>query len=387
MKLKIHCLSLLFLIFISPLNGETTDPWIRGSIHLGADVTFWALDDFMSSSTINLETQRDPALFYKLGVVVEDFFGFKGQFNLFLDQLLQPFGFVTPDFSLGQSFSSGGSEVEIIWYKINLLRMAEHALRDTDFDDLGGGGLYPQFRYRYRLFRWTNQVTKTPITDSLIDYYNEEGERSLHALGDSIETGSQWHYFTLGLGGLPVDDGPIGVFLGLEYWSLLAPTLLSLYNRDDIFQPGAQVLMHSENNYLGLRLQSFFGFDGRYPESMDDFLNIGASLALSLGSFSVSNEYIQGPGSLGFNSSGSIHTGLVLEPWDGASGYLLFGLEGTWTLMSTNGVADDPGEVKKDFQYRFSGGNETMSQGTSLDLSVFRMETYGGPFLKFYLSF
>lgn len=374
----------LFVLFLSctTVGNLGALEGFKGSADLGADLTFWSLDDSFSASLIEMETTRTAPVFYRFNLELEDLFGLKAGLGLYLDQILAPLNLFVPDFSVGLSGTSGGARTDI-YLPWNVLEILGELIEE----DFTGSTLYPEIHYRYRLFRWDNKIVDKWL-DPTVDYYDEDGARQLFALGDSFSTGSQWHNLWFGLGGSLFEDMPMKLFLGLEWSSLLAPTLLGLEIRDSYALPGAEVVMMTRNNFLGVRTTFTLGIDAYNPEEIpEDDLGLGFTMGMSLGSFQGSNEYFEGPGSLGYTMVGSVQTGWQFEPWEGAQGWILLGLEGTFSLMATFGSADAPGKALKDIDYHAIGGTYTIPAGAELDVTISRWENYGGPFLKAGLRF
>ncbi len=349
--------------------------WISGSASFGSDITFWWLDDSFSANLIEMTTTRDTPLFYTFQVTIDDLFGFKASANLYLDKILNPLGLFSPDLSLGLSGTSGGAQSDVI-FPWNLMTLAGELLDEN----MGDGSLFLEFHYKYRLFRWENKIVSKWL-DTVVDYYDEKGVVHLYAPGSSFSTGSRWSDYILGVGGQPLDDYPMGFFVGMEYWELLAPTLLDLMIRDT-YTSSADVIMQTWNKFLGLRTSFSAGVDGQNPETLENELGLGVSLGMTIGSFSGSNDYFQGPGSLGSTMFAGLHSGLKFELWEGSEGYILLGLEGTFSLLNTFGSAEAPGKALKDLPYHAIGGSYTLPAGAELDVSISRWETFGGPYLK-----
>lgn len=366
--------------FLGESRGSAPS-WIRGSFTLGSDLTFWSLDDSFSSNLIEMETTRSVPLFYKFRLEIDDLWGMRARLDFFLDQILNPLGLFNPDLSLGLSGTSGGtsSQWDIplpFWTLLSAL----------SGDDFGDEPLNLQISYKYRVFRWENRIVSKWL-DSKVDYFDEKGVRRLYSPGQSFSTGSQWHDVVAGLTIPEIEDLGMGLFLGMEWWSLLAPTLLSLSERDG-YSASAEVLMQTWNRYLGFRFNYVVGFDGQDMVKLkEDEAGIGGNLGMTLGSFSGSNDYFQGPGSLGFTLFAGLHGGMALEPWEGADAYFVVGVEGTFSLLNTFGSAEAPGKILKSLPYHAIGSEYALPAGMDVDVSISRWENYGGPYLKMGLKF
>lgn len=350
---------------------------VHGWASYGVDATFWWLDDSFSANLIEMTTERSTPVFHDFKFHLSRFYGFDINLDFSLDNMLNPAEVFTG--SLGQAGTSGGFQTLITYPVADLLSR----WLDTDMDDFS-----PQFQleYKYRLFRWDNKIDSVWL-DSDADYYDENGTRHVYPTGTKFSTGSRWNNLFAGLQfGIPELDG-LAFYTGLEWWSLQAPTLVSLMIRDSWSSPMADVIMQTKNDFLGLRIKMLGGIDPNNTENLPEEPTFGVDFGGTFGWYSGSNDYFQGPSEFSSTMFGGGSLGFSFKPWEGAKGFFLAGVESTFSLMMSFGSASEPGTIKKTFTFRDLGSDNTFAAGTKVDVDLSRWETYTIPYFKAGLRF
>jgi len=280
------------------------------TLSYGVDAWCWWLDDTFSSSLIDVETSRSTPVFHDIRIDVRRLFGVKFSFHVFTDKPFQPFGIFDQKFSGSSERTSGGYQTTI---SVPFSRIAA-LFTSTDFgsNDLSEN-LSLECQYLYRMFRWETDI-KEKFLENSVDYYDENGKRHLFPVGTTFTTGSRLNDLQLGVSFSGNMELPLYAFVGMQVFELKAPTLLGLYEDTDNYMLGTDFIMHSSSVFTGLQMRGSGGFNPADVMSAPYGLGVAGTVGMSLGSVTVKNDYLDGPGSLGFNMSLGAYGSLRVAP-------------------------------------------------------------------------